>query len=267
VSDVLNYLLSGGSFRRGIADRLHSVIWARRLYGGRSDAPEMRLLNDIDLHNLIAVDVGAHAGNWSLNLSQRVGRDGLVIAYEALPHYGRAMSLAMKLLRAKNVRVRSVAVGDSEKTISLRWRGDDNQLLTGRTHIESSGQTSTGVVQVPMVTLDRDLVACKVEPSRVAFVKIDVEGAELEVLRGAANLLNAGHPAVYLEAEPQWLSRFGHSVGDVFQEMSRYGYNSFLVSDSGIIPTDVDAYLEQYESGSGSNNVLFLITGSPLGAS
>lgn len=258
MSEVLSYLLAGGPVRRAIADRVHGVIWARRLVRGRSDVPEMRLLDDITVRNRVALDVGAHAGNWALNLSQRVGPGGMVIAYEALPHYGRALSVAMKMLRVKNIRIRNVAVGDSERMIGLRWRTDSKTLLTGRTHIEPNAQTSLDVVQVPMVSLDRDLEICGICPSDVAFVKIDVEGAELEVLTGASNLLSIGRPAVYLEAEPEWLDRMGHSVGDVFNEMLRYGYVPHLVSPYDITPTDVDAYLAQYTSKRACNNVLFL---------
>lgn len=258
MSEVLSYLLSGGPVRRGVADRLHGVIWARRLRGNRSDVPEMRLLDGLDLATKVAIDVGAHAGNWSFNLSRRVGPRGSVLAYEALPHYGRALSLAMKLVSAKNVRVRNVAVGDSERTVSLRWRTSSKKLLTGRTHIEPATEATQDVVEVPMVSLDHDLELQGIHLSDVAFIKIDVEGAELEVLRGAHKLLSNSHPAVFLEAEPEWLGRMGHSVADVFAEMSGHGYSPHLVTPSGITPTDLDAYLLQYESHSGENNVLFL---------
>jgi hypothetical protein len=109
-----------------------------------------------------------------------------------------------------------------------------------------------------MVSLDRDLPYCGIRPSDVAFVKIDVEGAELEVIRGASNLLSESHPTLYLEAEPEWLERFDHTVADVFAELSSYGYESYLVTDSGITQVDAGSYLAQYASGLGLNNVLFL---------
>lgn len=258
MNGLLNYLLSGGQVKSEAAVRLHAAVWFRRNFGGRSDVPEMRLLDNIDLTGRVAIDVGAHAGNWALNLAQRVGPAGLVLAYEALPHYGRALSISMRLLRARNVRVRVVAVGNCESTISLRWRSTSNELLTGRTHVEPDVQPSASVIEVPMVSLDRDLEECGVRPSDVGFLKIDVEGAELEVLRGASNLLSVGSPVVYLEAEPPWLERLGHSVEDVFDAMACHGYKPYLVSESGPISTDVDSYLAQYANRREYNNVLFL---------
>lgn len=222
----------------------------------------MLLLNHIDLNGRTVLDVGAHAGNWSLNLADRVGPAGHVLAYEALPHYGRALAISLRLLRVRNVEVRPVAVGNREGKIPLRWRSDDNELLTGKTHVDPSFQASSGVVDVKMVTLDHDLDLHGIEPSEVAFVKIDVEGAELEVLQGASNLLSSGQPVVYLEVEPLWLERMGHSAEDIFSVMSGHGYQPFLVSASKLAPTNVFLYLAQYADQRECNNVLFLPSSS-----
>jgi len=258
VHEVLNYLLSGGPIRRRVGDIAHGVLWAKRLFSGQTDMPELRLLDEIDVCNRIAVDVGANAGIWSYDLSRRVGPCGLVIAYEAFPHHARALSTAIRLLRVTNVRIRNLAVGDSEAVICLRWRTDDGEGLGGLTHIDPSPSESASVVRVQMVSLDYDLKRLGVEPTAVAFVKIDVEGAELAVLRGAKNLLSIGHPAVYLEAEPKWLSRWGQSIADLFAEMSALGYEAKLATEDGLLDTDAAAYSEQYESERKFNNVLFL---------
>lgn len=262
MSSLLNYLLSGGAVRRKVGDLSHGVLWTIRLVGGRSDVPEMRLLDNLDLLGRVALDVGANAGIWSVNLSRRVGLGGRVIAYEALPHYGRALSVVIKLLRIRNVQIRNVAVGSAEQMIGLRWRSDSGRGLGGLTHIERRQQSTSNVIEVQMICLDSDLERLGVNPSEVAFVKIDVEGAELEVLRGAKALLSEGRPAVYLEAEPKWLSRLGHSVEEVFSELSSHGYLAYLVTSSGIVPTSQEAYVEQYAAERNYNNVLFMHPGS-----
>lgn len=263
MSKVKDFLLSGGRFRQRIAAPLHAAVWARRLLHGRSDEPAMSLLNDIELTNRVAIDVGAHAGNWTYALSHRVGPLGAVISYEALPHYGRALSLALRLLRVKNVRVRTVAVGDRAQTIALRWRSESDERLTGRTHIDLEAQGSDGVVEVAMVSLDDDLKRLNIRPSDVGFVKIDVEGAELEVLRGASTLLRIGRPVIYVETEPDWIKRMGHSVGDVFNELIGHGYRPHLLTRRGVKATDAASYLSQYCTERSVNNVLFLPGSSP----
>lgn len=117
----------------------------------------MRLLDEIDLRSKVVLDIGANAGIWSGNLSKRVGPQGEVIAYEALPHYGRALSVAIKLLRVRNVRIRNFAVGSAEQMIGLRRRSDDGMGLGGLTHIERGGAFTSNVVEVQMVSLTRKL--------------------------------------------------------------------------------------------------------------
>lgn len=258
LSSAMNSLLSSGSIGRGIAAILHAAVWAQRHALGKYDTAEMGLLNDLDLLNRVAIDVGAHAGNWTVNLAHRVGPAGLVVAYEALPHYAHSLSMSMRLMRITNVKVRPVAVGDREHTISLRWRSNGNELLTGKTHVEPGRAPSSDVVKVQMVSLDHDLKLLGIRPREVGFVKIDVEGAELMVLKGASNLLNAGRPVVYLEAEPAWLKRVGHSVNELFDTMHSHGYLPHLATESGVVSTNAAAYLSQYATGLGLNNVLFL---------
>lgn len=265
MNTALNWLLSGGRIRHAVADRLHGLIWARRLLRGRSDVPEMRVLDGLELRGRVAIDVGAHAGNWTFTLAKHVQPNGNVVAYEALPHYGQALSLALRLLRVRNVVIRTVAVGETERTMSLRWRSETDQLLTGRTHIEPGANASKGVINIPMVSLDHDIAERGITPSDVGFIKIDVEGAELEVLRGASKLLSEGRPAVYLEAEPQWVARMGHSVEDIFAEMELRGYRPYLTSGKDRIATDSGAYLAQYSKQRAYNNVLFLPAPKPDG--
>jgi len=217
----------------------------------------MRLLDDVRLSGRVAIDVGAHAGNWTQSLARRVGPDGVVLAYEALPHYGRALAVSTRLLRTKNIHVRVVAVGDREGLIPLRWRSVSNERLTGKTHIEPGVKNSTGVIEVQMSSLDSDLESRGIHPVDVAFVKIDVEGAELEVLKGATNLLSQGRPIVYMEVEPPWLERMGHSVTDIFDLMALHGYEPGLVSELGVVGTDINSYLSQYADRREFNNVLF----------
>lgn len=263
MNTALNWLLSGGRVRNAVAARLHGLIWARRLLGGRSAVPEMRLLDELALQGRVAIDVGAHAGNWTFTLARHVQPSGRVVAYEALPHYGQALSLALRLLHVRNVEIRTVAVGETERTMSLRWRSETDELLTGRTHIEPGANASKGVTEVPMVSLDNDIASRGIAPSDVGFIKIDVEGAELEVLRGAATLLTEGRPAVYLEAEPKWVARMGHRVEDIFAEMQLRGYLPYLTSGLDRIPTDSASYLAQYSEQRAYNNVLFLPAPKP----
>jgi hypothetical protein len=64
-------------------------------------------------------------------------------------------------------------------------------------------------------------------------VKIDVQGAEMMVLEGAAGLLKAAGPALFVELHEEGLKRFGTSVSAILDHLSRYGYEAYWLKRTG----------------------------------
>jgi hypothetical protein len=60
--------------------------------------------------------------------------------------------------------------------------------------------------------------------SRLDFVKIDVEGAELDVLKGAVESIKRFHPLIYCEVFEKWAQSFGYTPGDLFAYLAGLGY-------------------------------------------
>ena len=252
---ALHFFQTGGHLRQEVGATLHALAWTKRHTRHQMLVEELDHLLPLIRRDSVVVDVGAHAGSWTVPLARRVGRGGLVISYEALPHYGKALQRCLRFLRLRNAVVRTVAVGEKDGEVVLRWRSEKGAVLSGRTHLEaSSSRGIDGTVAVSMTSLDDDLRAQGIELNRVAFIKIDVEGAELRVLRGARDLLDVAHPAVYLEAEAQWTERFGYVVSDIFDEMGGRGYRPHVIGRSGIEATTLDEFLADNVR----NNVLFL---------
>jgi hypothetical protein len=63
------------------------------------------------------------------------------------------------------------------------------------------------------------------ELESIDFVKIDVEGAELEVLKGAARTLSTHRPLIYCEMSERWAGAFGYSPGDLLGFVRSLGYS------------------------------------------
>jgi len=90
------------------------------------------------------------------------------------------------------------------------------------------------VEQVTLTTLD-ELVPAEDRP-RLSLVKIDVEGAELRLLRGAAEVLASAKPDIVIEVEPEHLRRQGASVEEVKSLLQDAGYHAYSVSwDAGTV--------------------------------
>ncbi len=131
-------------------------------------------------------DVGANVGYYTLLASHKVGPTGRVIAFEPLPANVRFVQRHLRLNRVRNVSVQEVAVSDHDGLARFAPHASN-----------AMGKLSeSGSVEVAMVSLDSVIHAEKFpDPT---LVKIDVEGAELGVLRGASRLLARARPTILL---------------------------------------------------------------------
>ena len=173
----------------------------------------------------VFVDIGANIGYFSLLASRIVGDHGTVIAYEALPSVANQLDRNVALNRAMNVEVRRQAVSDSTGTIEI-FRGP----------VENSGESST--VAGPGFASEGAVDCARLDDSitpgtSVAGIKIDVEGDELRVLRGAPQVL-AKMPEgsfVVTEVSPVRLAERGSSSEEVMDYMRGLGFEAYLMSN------------------------------------
>jgi FkbM family methyltransferase len=162
------------------------------------------------------VDVGANVGEVSIVLSQRVGSTGHVFAFEPQPRVFQYLLGNLALNRCGNVTPRNVALGSAP---GLARMSDDKQDDMNRI-------TQTGVIEVTCSTLDAEL------PSEaIALLKIDVEGSELSVLRGAREVLTRV-ACVNCELIDEHCRRYGHAMGDVVAFLQQAGFTTFVMSGS-----------------------------------
>lgn len=138
------------------------------------------------------LDIGAQSGFYSLLLSRLVGPDGMVFAFEPLPANFRVLEENLSLNSIQNVMIRREAVSDFSGNISFEFPREEVSLIAGPL-LESD---NLGAFQVPAISLD-DFVRQTGQP--IQFIKMDVEGAETAVLRGAVQTLKAFHPAMVVE--------------------------------------------------------------------
>jgi FkbM family methyltransferase len=156
------------------------------IYGEWSEH-EVALFREIVKPGMTALDIGANIGAITLPLARMVGPDGVVIAVE--PQQQLWSLLAANCLRnsANNVKLLQLALGRA-----------DGMLATPAIDFSTPGNyggqaLGSGESEVPVRTLDSlDLGACD-------FIKIDVEGMELDVLLGATKTIERFHPVLYVE--------------------------------------------------------------------
>jgi FkbM family methyltransferase len=152
-------------------------------------------------------DVGAHVGFYTLLASTAVGAEGQVVAFEPVPRNLSYLRRHLQLNHIENVTVVEAAVSDTPG-IAQFDQGQDSHVG----HISSQG-----ALQVRAVTLDA-LIATGEVP-RPDCIKVDVEGAELAVLRGAEGTLWRTHPILFVATH----GRANHAECIGYLESLEYG--------------------------------------------
>jgi FkbM family methyltransferase len=178
----------------------------------------------------VTVDVGASWGLFSYHLARRVGKAGTLYSFE--PHPANRPALE-KLAKARpQVRFLAAAVSDEAGSADMQVPVFGGRHVTAQSSIAHGFDGQDGVrvdrVSVPTVRLDDALGETPID-----FIKIDVEGHEVSVLRGAAAVLRKYLPPMLIEIEQRHLD---HPIADVFAEITGLGYSLYFIDGPALRP-------------------------------
>jgi FkbM family methyltransferase len=172
----------------------NDVISNRLRVGKPFEEAEQKFLLRFLQPGMTVVDLGAHYGLYTLLASRKVGENGRVFAFEPSERENRKLRQHVRLNRVHNVKVETFAVGAQDGTAELYvCMGQSTSFNSLR---PPAVEEQTRRVEVPLVKLDTYLAQAGIET--VDFVKLDVEGAELDVLKGADRLLSGDARPVFL---------------------------------------------------------------------
>jgi FkbM family methyltransferase len=138
----------------------------------------------------IVVDIGAHIGLYTIISSKRVGTKGKVVAIEAHPGNFEMLNSNIKLNQLTNVIPLNYAVYSKETKVKLYLPSGESGFTKYNTIMPNWINTQEKFVEVNANTLDYLLQLNQIRQEEVNWIKIDVEGAEFEVLKGATNVLS-----------------------------------------------------------------------------
>jgi FkbM family methyltransferase len=197
---------------------LNPVIEREQMRGLFFEAEELAYLAETLPRGLRIVDVGANTGNHTLFFAAVMAAES-VIPIEPLPRAGAAIRAVVAENGLGNVDVSLLgrAVGAGEGLL----RAIPSQTAgLGATHFvpDPAGE-------VPVVRLD------SLPLGKVDFIKIDAEGMEMQVLAGAATIIAAQHPVLYVEVVDEgigefmsWVDRNGYRVEKLFPDKTHCNY-------------------------------------------
>lgn len=192
----------------------------------------------------VVVDCGANKGSYVWTLSRAVGRHGKVIAFEPqrkLASYLRRMVSSCNMM---NVQVEEKGISDhSGKMQLLVPGGDTSPGASLEQSIKQREICSTYPVEV--VSLDEYFAN---REKKISAIKIDVEGHEFSVLRGARKMLEQDAPLLVFECEQRHLS--GTTVREILDWLRAMGYNGWFIRCGKLSPiSEFDVEQHQKKQG------------------
>lgn len=173
----------------------------------------------------VCIDVGANQGIYTLLMAQVVGNNGHVIAFEPAEHQYKHLAENLALNNRQNVIPVKAALGSCVGTATLYHDKND-----GGGALQVPGNPTGSCERVTVTTLDGYCDRQGIES--IDFIKVDVEGAELEFLRGAQQSIFKSRPIILMEIGPDGLARFNAASHDVMDFLARLKYTPFDLTDN-----------------------------------
>jgi FkbM family methyltransferase len=189
----------------------------------RNEMPEASAVRSLLSEGDTFLDVGANHGSYSIIASKRVGKNGLVVAIEPQPQMAALVEQSLAANAECPFQVHNFACSDREGQADFyvpRSTSGSAGLFP-----KFSAVTPHSKITARLKRFD-EAVDWKKFPGNI-LLKLDVEGAELSVLRGACDLIRARQPRLMIEINPQSSQAAGTSVEETIRFLEALGYTRF----------------------------------------
>jgi FkbM family methyltransferase len=218
--------------------------WVPAMFSPGIMTAEQQFWSNLNLRGMTVYDVGAFHGLLALFFASSAKR---VVCFEPNAQNYKRLKENLALNGIQNVEVRKVGVGSRRET--LRMVG--SPLMPGGASgdgktVEELLRTGVGTVveEIPIITLDEEIPAAGLPAPD--FIKIDIEGWEIEALRGACETLKRYKPALFLEMHGETLREKRRKVAEIVVVLWEIGYRHILHVETGamITPENTPAAIE-----------------------
>jgi FkbM family methyltransferase len=166
-------------------------------------------------------DIGANIGLFSLHASKIIGDKGNIIAFEPTPETFSRLQENIKINSFFNVKTENIGLSDTSGTIKFHTSNDGYDAWNSFATLTDIGKCSE--IDVSTNTLDNYIKTNNIK--KIDLIKLDVEGWELNVLKGATELLSSSDSPVFLvEFTESNAFAAGYYCGELFDFVKSFGY-------------------------------------------
>ncbi len=200
------------------------------IFEGWFENAERQFVENFLTDGMLMLDIGAHHGFYTILGSKKVGASGRVIAFEPSPRECGRLIRHIKLNRCHNVVIEPFALGNDRGEATLFVvDGKDTGCNSLR---PPAGSEAIREVPVQVQRLDDYLERQAIH--RVDFMKIDVEGGELDLLTAAARLLRREpRPVIMCEVEDRRTMPWGYAASGIYDFLAQRNFRWFRITAGG----------------------------------
>lgn len=195
------------------------------------DLGELRFLWKFLQPGMVFLDIGSYHGIYSLVAAKRLGKEGQIVAFEPSRREFDRVRLHMRWNRITIVHAESCAVGSSAAETAF-FQIASGDATRGGLRPPASDDS---VVETRVHTICLDPYLSSFPLDRVDLVKLDVEGGEMEVLRGAHSMLTKLRPTLICEVLDATTQVWGYEARDIIEYLRALGFVWFEFQEDGTI--------------------------------
>lgn len=231
---VVSTLRFGIRMRLDITEYLQAHLYVF----GDYELPTIRFLRSVLKPGSVCLDVGAQMGYLTLAMATAASRQTIVHSFEPEDQNAARFRENIALNDLSNVMLHQTAVSTVDGALKLYLSNDRNAGTHSTVYIESN--VSTEFIEIPSVRLDS--FTAQQQLQTVDLIKIDVEGAEVDVIEGARSVLQHHRPVVIMELSDHLQQARGQTCTEFKKSMATLGYAPYFINENGTLrPCPMDA--------------------------
>jgi FkbM family methyltransferase len=216
---------------------LNSIVERALFLETDYDKPTVEFIEHFIKEGFVCIDVGANIGFFTALLSEKVGENGKVFAFEASPIHFQSLKKNMELNEKSNYQLFNTAIGDTVGLVSIYTMSSTGSLVSD---FSDFGLRTLSKDQVQMNKLDNLF-----QDVNIHFIKIDVDGNELQVLKGANRIIKELKPMICIEICERTQNAAWSSAKELLIYLKSHGYKFFLNCDNE--PVSIEEVLKVSE--------------------
>ena len=205
VGPQARFAMRTADYRLWVDPKKRKDIARTILHRGQYEPIETEIMRRHLNPGMTMVDIGANIGHYAMVAARVIGAAGKVVAFEPEPENYAALAANLQLNDLVRATAENLALGAVPGELTL-YRDDANR--GGHSLAQANVQRAGAGTRVRVTTLDA-YAAEKLVGRRVGFIKIDVQGAEAQVIAGAAGVLARDKPTILMEFWPHGIRGMG----------------------------------------------------------